>query len=267
MSTSSWVKDIQDRVKKASNDVNFVLQPRVAQAKRSIEASIQQIGLKPGREIFDGDDALYDTLTDLDNLRIALREIALSVEQYRARLLELSRSQSALSMHLQRPPHDILLLMRKHVPQTHIETQLELSNAQVFSANSMSRFALDMSTPMADLSRKFDETYDSKITPLKKRYISQKKEYITYSRQAAAADDSIRRENLTSIADSAAWQSTGETLLSEIRSLLSYSLSHLSEWILNVAQAQREMFSRSARAFEGPANRAEAAQNESSPST
>lgn len=267
MSTSSWIRDIQDRVKRASNDVNTALQPRVAQAKRSLETSIQQMGLKAGPEIFEGDDALISALTDLDNLRNALSDIATSVEQYRTRLLDLARSQSAVSVLLQRPPHDILPLLRKHVPQTHVETQLALGSAQTFSANAISRFALDMSSPMADLSRTFEETFLSKITPLRKRYITQKKEFLTYSRQASVTDDDVRREHLTSIADSSAWQSTSETLLAEARSLLSSTLNNMSEWALNVAQAQREMFGRSARVFEEPATQAEIAQNESSSSS
>lgn len=263
MSASSWMKDIQDRVKRASNDVNVVLQPRVAQAKRSLEASIQQIGLKPGPEVFEGDDELFAALNDLDCLRDALSGISKSVEQHRTRLLDLARSQSTLSSELQRPSHDLLPLLRQHVPTAQVDVQLALANAQSFTANALSRFALEMSTPMCDLSRTFEEAFLSKITPLKKRYINQKTEYLRYSRQAAETDDTVRRENLNSIAESAlpTWKATSETLLAEVRSLLSYTLSNLSEWTLNVAQGQREMFSRSARAFEQPAVQAEAAQN------
>eukprot|EP00174_Griffithsia_okiensis_P000596 GO256093.1.p1 GENE.GO256093.1~~GO256093.1.p1 ORF type:complete len:135 (+),score=7.43 GO256093.1:45-407(+) len=116
---------------------------------------------------------------------------------------------------------------------------------------------------MADLSRTFEEAYSSKITPLKKRYIAQKGEYLRYSRQAETTEDTVRRQNLSSIAESAlpTFKATGETLLAEVRSLLSYTLTNLSEWTLNVAQAESEMLTRSAAAYEQPSKQAEAAQN------
>lgn len=263
MTTPSWVRDIQDRVKRASNDVNIALQPRVAQAKRSLEASIQQIGLTPGPEIFEGDESLHAALGDLDILREALSTIAATVDQHRSRLLDLARTQSSLASHLDAPEKPLLPLLHRHLSAERVDAQVSLASAQAFTANSLSRFALDMSTPMADLSRTFEEAFVSKITPLKKRYISQKTEFLRYSRQAAATDDPLRRENLNSIAQSAlpTFTATSETLMAEIQSLLRYTVSNLSEWSLNVTQAQAETYARAARVFEEPAKQAEAAQN------
>lgn len=257
------MKDIQDRVKRASNDVNVALQPRVAQAKRSFEQSIQQIGLKPGREIYVDDESLLSAIIDLEHLRDALTAISLSVDQHRTRLLDLAKTQKTLANNLSAPSENVLVLLRKHLSERNLEAQLALGNAQMLSANAVSRFALDMSTPMADLSRTFEECFVAKITPLKKRYITQKSEYLRYLKQAAQTEDTVRRDNLASIAQSAVpvWRATSETLLAEIQSLLSYAVSNLSEWTLNVAQAEAETYARSAKLFEAPARQAEDAQN------
>lgn len=264
-SAASWMRDIQDRVKRASHDVGGALQPRVEQAKRTLEASIAQMGLKPGREIYQGDETLLDALTELEELREMLRRLSTLVSQQRAKLLDLARVQNSISSVLQPPQNEILELQRRILPQSHLDAQTSLSNAQSFAADAASRFALDMSTPMADLWRTFEEAWQSKISPLKRRYVSQKTEYLRYSRQAEETGDTLRRQNLSTIAESALpiWQSTKLSLLKEIKSLTEYSIHNLSDWTLNVAQAQHEMYSRSSRAFEHPSEQAESAQNAS----
>lgn len=263
MMASSWMRDIQDRMKRASNDMNVVLQPKVAMAKRSLEQSIQQMGLKPGREVYQGDERLLDALLELDELRTMLQSVASSVEQHRTRLLDVARSESTIANILTTSSDNLLTVLRKHISPPRVEAQSALGEAQLSASNSISRFALDMSTPMSDLSRTFDEAYNGKILPLKKRYITQKTEYLRYMRQAEAADDLARKESLNSMAESAVpmWKATSDTLMAEIQTLMSYTTSNMSEWTLNVAQAQSETFSRIARIFEAPARDAEKAQN------
>lgn len=262
------MKDIQDRVKRASNDVNTVLQPRVAQAKRSLEQSIQQIGLKAGPEIFQDDKPLYIALTDLDNVREMISTLSKTVEQHRTSLLDVARCQSSLSSQLLNitPPPTISTTTEPAnnviLTEGRMNAQIALSKAESQSAKSISRFALDMSTPMADLSRTFEETLTSKITPLRRRYLSQKREYLNFSKQAADAENEDRRRHLAAIANSTCWKSTSDTLLAEIKSLIVYTISRFSEWSLNVSQAQHEMFTFSASAFKQPAALAEAAENE-----
>lgn len=260
------MKDLQDRMKRASNDVNVALQPRVQMAKRSLEASLQQIGLKPGREIYQDDQRLLDAVVELDLLRSLLQKISSAVEQHRTRLLDVARSENALATILSSPNDNLLTLLRKQLSPGRVDVQLSLGAAQLSASNAVSRFALDMSTPMADLSRTFDEAYMGKITPLLKRYIAQKSEYLRFLRQANAAEDPVRKDSLNSMAQSAVpiWKATSDTLMSEIQSLLSYTTMHLSEWTLNVAQAEAETYERSAKVFQQPAREAEAAQNESS---
>lgn len=260
------MRDLQDRVKRASNDVNVVLQPRVAMAKRSLENSLQQIGLKPGREIYQDDERLLDALVELDTLRAMLQKLSAAVDQHRTRLLDVARTEHTLADILSSPNDHLLTLLRKQLTPARVDAQLTLGAAQLSVSNAVSRFALDMSTPMADLSRTFDEAYSGKITPLLKRYYSQKGEYLRFIRQAAATEDALKKDNLSSMAQSAlpTWRGTSDTLMAEIQSLMSYTTSHLSEWTLNVAQAQAETYSRSAKVFEQPAREAEAAQNEPS---
>lgn len=260
------MKDIQERMKRASNDVNVVLQPKVAMAKRSLEQSIQQMGLKPGREVYEDDERLLDALVELDELRAMLQSVSTAVDQHRTRLLDVARSESALANILSSPSDNLLTLLRKQLTPARVDAQLALGPAQLSTSNAISRFALDMSTPMADLSRTFDEAYSGKIIPLKKRYISQKTEYLRFMRQAAATEDVARKESLNSMAESAVpmWRATSDTLMAEVQSLVSYTTNNMSEWTLNVAQAEAETYSRSARVFEEPARDAEQAQNASS---
>lgn len=257
------MREIQDRVKRASNDVGGALQPRVERAKRTLEASIAQISLKPSREIYNGDEPLLEALTELEVLRETLRDISSNVAQHHVKLVELSNIQTNLSNALHPPSNDLVQLYRQVLPSPHVEAQSSLSNAQMEASNATSQFALDMNTPMSDLWRVFEESWKSKISPLRRRYVSQKKEYLQFSRHASETNDELRRQNLTDIADSVLpmWQSTKHSLLKEVKSLTEYTISQLSEWVLNVAQAQHEMFFHSARAFEQPAQQAEAAQS------
>ncbi|CDF37524.1 unnamed protein product [Chondrus crispus] len=250
-------------MKRASTNMNVALQPKVAMAKRSFEQSIQQMGLKPGREVYQDDERLLDALLDLDELRTMLQSVASAVDQHRTRLLDVARSEAAIATILATPNDNLLALLRKQLSPARIDAQRGLGEAQMSASNAVARFALDMSTPMSDLSRTFDEAYNGKIVPLKKRYIAQKTEYLRYMRQAQAAEDLARKESLNSMAESAVpmWKATSDTLMAEIQSLVSYATSNMSEWTLNVAQAQSETFSRTARIFEEPARDAEKAQN------
>lgn len=260
---SSWMKDLQDRMKRASSDMNVALQPKVQQAKRTLEQSIQQIGLRPGPEIYQDDLRLHHALAQLDALRDTLQALSLAVDQHRTRLLALATSQSALASILSDPPDALAPLLRKQLPPARLAVQEALSGAQTVAAAGTSRFAMDMSTPMVDLARTFEEAFGAKVVPLRKRYVAQKTEFLRYIRQAAATDDPARKDSLGAMAQSAEplWRATSDTLMAEIQSLVSYTVSHINEWTLNVAQAQAESLARAAKAFEQPAADAERAQN------
>lgn len=253
-------------MKRASSDVNLALQPRVAQAKRSLELSLQQIGLKPGKEIYTQDERLLDFLLELDAIRSMLSKVTSAVNNHRARLLDLARSENALASILSSPSDNLLTVLRKQLSPARVDAQLGLGAAQLGVANGNQRFALDMATPMADLGRTFEECYSGKIMPLLKRYYSQKGEWLRFVRQAEQAEEGGRKESLGEMARSAEpmWKATSDTLVAEIQSLLRYTTSHLSDWTLNVAQAQAETYARAAKVFEAPARDAEAAQNEQS---
>jgi hypothetical protein len=263
-SSSAWMKDIQDRMKKATTEVNTALQPRVAVAKRSLEEGMQSIGLRHGRELFDEDDELLFALDSLDDLRQLLRSLASVVDSHRKNLLATAATERQLGELMSAPSSSVADLLHAHVAPSRVDAQVALGNAQVSVSSSVSRFALDMATPMLDLSRTFEETFSSKITPLKKLYASQKTEYTRYVRQAMACDEPMRRSNLESIAHSArpVWERTSETLRSEIQNLISHATANMSEWMLNVAQAEAETYTRAASFLEGPAEQAQAVQLE-----
>lgn len=263
-SAQGWMRDMHERMRKATTDVNIALQPRVVMAKRSIEESMQSIGLRQGPEIYHDDEQLLVAVVALDDLRELLKSLSTTVEAHRKNLLAAAATERALGEIMSVPSSNVSELMQQHLSSPRVEAQVALGTAQVSASSSMSRFALDMSTPMADLIRTFEETYTSKITPLKKLYASQKAEHAKYARQAAACEDDVRRANLESIAESAkpVWERTSETLRAEIQRLAAFATSNMSEWLLNVAQAEAEMYTRSAKAFEAPARQAEASQQD-----
>jgi hypothetical protein len=266
-SSSAWMRDMQNRMKKATVEVNTALQPRVVQLSRTLEEQMQNIGLRHGKELYDDDGPLLAAVTSLDELRDLLRSLSTVVESHRKNLLAVAASERALGELLSAPSSSLAAVIGQHVSDRHVETQVALGTAQVSAASSLSRFALDFSTPMSDLSRTFEETYRSKITPLKKLYASQKTEYVRYVRQAGAADaveEGERRANLESIASSAraVWESTSQTLQAEIAALVAYFITNLTEWTMNVAQAEAETYARTARTLESPARQAELIQQE-----
>lgn len=264
-SSAAWMKDIQDRMKKATTEVNTALQPRVGVAKRALEEGMQSMGLRHGRELFDEDEELMLALDSLDELRLLLRTLATVVDSHRKNLLAVAATERQLGEMMSAPSSSVADLLHAHVAPSRVDSQVALGTAQVSASSSISRFALDMATPMLDLSRTFEETFTSKITALKKLYASQKTEYTRYVRQAAACDEPMRRSNLESIADSArpVWERTSETLRSEIQNLVTHATANMSEWLLNVAQAEAEMYKRSASFLEGPSRQAEECQLES----
>jgi hypothetical protein len=264
MASSAWMKEIQERMKKATTEVNTALQPRVVMAKRSLEEGMQSMGLRQGREIYDEDEGLYHAVTSLDDLRALLRSLSSTVETHRKNLLAAASTEKALGDIIAGQGSSLASVLESRISDSRLECHVALGAAQLSTGSSLSRFALDMSTPMADLMRTFEETYSSKIMPLKKLYISQKTEYTRYMRQAAAAEDEIRRSNLESIAQSArpVWERTSESLRSEIQRLIVYATTNVSEWMLNVSQAESEAYSRSSRAFADVARLAEANQQE-----
>lgn len=251
-------------MKKATTEVNTALQPRVAVAKRTLEEGMQSVGLRHGRELFDEDEELLLALNSLDELRGLLRSLAAAVDAHRKNLLAVAASERQLGEIMSAPSSAVSDILHAHVAPSRVDAQVALGVAQVTASSSISRFALDMATPMLDLSRTFEEAFASKISALKKLYASQKTEYTRYVRQAAACDEPMRRSNLESIADSArpVWERTSETLRAEIMNLVSHATASMSEWALNVAQAEAEMHKRSATVMEAPAQQAEECQLE-----
>jgi len=261
----SWVKDLQERVRRASNDVNTVLQPRVMQAKRSIEEGIEQIKGR-GKELYADDVQLASSIAALDAVRTHIREISTAVDLQRGQLLAAAQTQRNLGDLLSAPSS-------VDTPEDRSQASTSFANAQLIVASQFARFALDMSTPMADLARTFEERYAANVSPLKKQHAAAKNEYLRHARSAAAAADDAnstanmndpgRRERLESIANNAlpVAQRASEQLQDEIRVLLTHATSSLSEWSLNVAQAQAETYARSAEAFKEPAKLAEKAQD------
>lgn len=261
----SWMKDLQERVRRASTEMNTALQPRMAQAKRQIEEGIEQMGLKRGKELYTDDAPLASAMAALDVVRAHVRALATNVDSQRGHLLAAAKSQRALGETLgAAAPADAQALIPGGGGREGAHTAF--AEAQLAAAGAMARFALDMSTPMADLARTFEERYAASISPLKKRHATQKTEYLKFVRQArAAAEDAdpARRERLETVARNAqpVCQRTSESLQDEIRSLLAHTMSSISEWMLNVAQAQAETYARASKAFEDPKQLAEKAQD------
>lgn len=265
----SWVKDLQERMRRASNDVNTVLQPRVLQAKRSIEEGIEQFKGR-GKELYADDVPLASSIAALDAVRVHIREISIAVDLQRGQLLAAAQTQRNLGDLLSAPSS-------VDTPEERSRANTEFANAQLIVASAFARFALDMSTPMADLARTFEERYSANVSPLKKQHAAAKNEYLRHARAAAneanntnntnnmttVSSDPGRRERLESLANNAlpVAQRASEQLQDEIRALLTHATSSLSEWSLNVAQAQAETYARATEAFKEPAKLAEKAQD------
>lgn len=264
----SWMKDLQERVRRAGTE----LQPRVAQAQRKLEEGIEQMGLtKRGRDLYADDVPLADALRQLEALRAHLSALAEHVDAQRRHLIAAASAQRALSALLASGPAGAAADavpggIPDETPGAAEAARSELAKAQEKAAGLGARFALDMATPMADLSRTVEESYAASVAPLQKRYAAQKSEYLRVLRQAEAADadqDAARRDRLSAAAEQSRplWGRTSRALQDEIRSLVAHAASSLAEWALNVAQAQAETYTRAAKAFEEPARLAQAAQD------
>jgi hypothetical protein len=133
-SSSAWMKDMQDRVKKATVEVNTVLQPRVVRLSRTLEEQMQSIGLRHGKELYDEDDALLQALTSLDELRALLRSLSDVVDTHRRNLLAVASSERALGELLSAPSSSLTAVLGQHVSERQVETHVALGTAQVSTA-------------------------------------------------------------------------------------------------------------------------------------
>lgn len=252
----SWVRDLQERVRRAGADAQSALQPRVAQAKRSLEEGLDTLKGR-GRELYADDASLAASLAALDAVRTHIRSLSGTVETQRAQLLACAQTQRLLGDQLAAPAP-------LGLPASRATAQSAFAQAQTQTAASLARFALDMSTPMADLSRTFEERYTASVAPLKRAHASAKQEHLRAVRAArAASEDPARREHLEAAAAEALApaQRASEALQGEIRALLAHATTVLSEWALNVAQAQAETYARAAEAFANPSKLAQQAQD------
>lgn len=255
---SSWVKDLQERVKRASVDVNVALQPRLNQAKRSIEQSIQQIALRPAKDAYEADYPLYEILSVLDDLRTLVSDLATQAEAHKRAMLQLTRVEKQLSSSLS-PESALGDVLQSYVPKDALAAQFAFVQSQQSAASCLQAYAMDVYPPIVDLARTFEDSYADKIVPLRKRYLAQKNEWNRLRRQTEADGFDTLIETTATM-----WRATSETLSAECRALISYCTAKISEWTLNVAQAKADTFRRTADLYQQPAKMAEDAQDSSS---
>lgn len=259
---SSWVRGVTEKARRLTSEANTALQPRLSQAKRSLEDGFSQMGLKTPREVYADDPQLAAAMRDLDSTRALIKTIANAVDAHRRNLLALAQGHKVLGDVMAAPTGSLVELVEKCVGNERLEAQVSLGTAELAVGNSLARHAMDMSTPIIDLNRTFEEEITSKIAPLRKKYMTEKGEYLSYVRKAQATDDLTKRTSLETMAQSAmpVWQATSATLAAEVQTLVSHVTTNMSEWVLNFSQAQEEVFGRGAKAFAAPARQAEALQ-------
>lgn len=256
------MRGVTEKARRFTSEANTALQPKLSQAKRSIEDGFSQMGLKTPRELYADDPQLAAAMRDLESTRALIKTIANAVDSHRRNLLALSQSHKLLGDVMAAPTGSLVELVEKCVGNERLEAQVALGTSELAVGNSLARHAMDMSTPIADLNRTFEEEIVRKINPLRKQYVSEKNEYQSYLRKAEAAEDASRRSNFETMAQSSrpVWESTSANLAAEIQTLVSHVTSNMSDWVLNFAQAQEEVFGRGARAFAAPARQAESIQ-------
>lgn len=134
-------------------------------------------------------------------------------------------------------PSDSVPHFTRFLRSEDITAQRELGQGLSLHADSTVKLANAFANPLGDLQRSFEERITRKITPLRKRYVDQKGQYLKYKRQAHVADNDERRSYYEALAEAAkpVWLRTSTELRTEANVMTELTARNMAKWARSLA--------------------------------
>lgn len=216
-------------------------------------------------DLYYEDRALGHSIHGLEEVRLALRELAVATNEHKEMLVACASTERALGDVLTdvmeaRPfpddegdEYDDLAFSEagradenapgganhfsSYLPIEATEAQKVLGKGLGSHSDATIKLAVAMSNPINDLQRSFEERFNRKIVPLRRRYIDQKGQYLKYKRHADMADNDEKQSYYEALAEAAkpVWVRTSTELRTESDVMTELTAKNMAKWSRSLA--------------------------------
>lgn len=247
-------------------------------------------------DLYYEDRALGHSIHGLEEVRLALRDLAAAANEHKDMLVAAANSERSMGDALasaMRPDRDdasddgrerasefadlalseAAAAAHKSVgrdensPATHFsnylpldarEAQKALGRGLVSHSDATIKLSVAISSPINDLTRSFEERYSRKILPLRRRYMDQKGQYLKYKRNADMADSDEKRSYYEALAEAAkpVWMRTSTELRTESDVMTELTAKNMAKWSRSLALQHERALAIAAANFADAFNRA-----------
>lgn len=138
------------------------------------------------------------------------------------------------------------------------EAQKALGRGLACHSDATVKLSVALSAPINDLTRSFEERYNRKIVPLRRRYIDQKGQYLKYKRNADMAESDEKRSYYEALAEAAkpVWMRTSTELRTESDVMTELTAKNMAKWSRSLALQHERALAIAAANFADAFNRA-----------
>lgn len=145
-----------------------------------------------------------------------------------------------------------------YLPLEAREAQKALGRGLVSHSDATVKLSVVLSSPINELTTSFEERYNRKIVPLRRRYIDQKGQYLKYKRNADMAESDEKRSYYEALAEAAkpVWMRTSTELRTESEVMTEVTAKNMAKWSRSVALHHERALAIAAANFADAFNRA-----------
>mmetsp|Transcript_10171 Transcript_10171/g.14708 ORF Transcript_10171/g.14708 Transcript_10171/m.14708 type:complete len:252 (-) Transcript_10171:331-1086(-) len=247
---SSFFSNLNDKMRKASQDIG----PKAAQFQKQMNNKWAEVyGVNDAGQLYIEDEELADSVKSLEAVRSAFKDMVAAVSLHYKALRHEAEAEKKLGEKLLQ-----VAAFEKFYTADTITAHVAVGKAEIAASIVMEKFAADMNAPLQQISRRYEETYMKQITPLQKRYQTQKTDYLKYKNQVEREDDETKRSNLLALADAAkpVWMDTSIQLRKVCEKLATEIANSLTEWTKKMVTVQRDALVNLSESFKDAAEKA-----------
>lgn len=226
-------------------------------------------------DLYSEDRPLGLSIRGLEEVRGALKELTLAANTHKERLIAQATTERMLGENLS----DMMPMLggdeeddgmggeneasrhfSRFLRTEDVEATRELGRGLGAHAESTIKLANAFSNPICDLQRAFEDRFARKITPLRRRYVDQKGQYLKYKRHADVADNDEKRSYYEALAEAAkpVWLRTSTELRTESEVMTELTARNMAKWSRSLALQHERAIAISAANFADAFHRAKA---------
>lgn len=244
----------------------------------------ESFAVEESPDLYYEDRPLGTSIHALEEIRLALRELAVAANEHKDMLVASASSERCLGdtladvmegrrfiddqsdeelddLALNDSPQDENRPdnhFSNHLPIEAREAQKALGKGLACHSEATIKLSVAISAPINDLMRSFEERYTRKIVPLKRRYIDQKGQYLKYKRHADMAESDEKRSYYEALAEAAkpVWMRTSTELKTESDVMTELTAKNMAKWSRSLALQHERALAIAAANFADAFNRA-----------